>query len=690
MSAAFSLFGCPPGTFDFTADFAGLTPTARLADKKNDVDSPESNSSLQTGATEPPAAASLVGTLVAERYQVEALLGEGAMGAVYRAKHIHMQKDVALKVLHQTMSTNQEVVKRFEREAVAAGKVQHPNVASASDFGRLSDGAFYLVLEYVAGQSLGGLIEEAGVMSPERASRIGLQIASALSAAHSEGIVHRDLKPENVMLPDGEHEGDIVKVLDFGMAKMAQSDETKATKLTMHGAVYGTPAYMAPEQAAGNEVDHRADLYALGLMLYEMVSGRLPFSADQVMALLVKQMTEQPPPLPTTVPRQLSKLIMKLLEKEPGKRHQTADEVVTELSDFLGIAYSDPRLSAVGLPSPALSAPRAAAASVAAMKDQVVEGVAQLAPVFDKAIDASQPAVEFLKQPMTVKGKTFPRWVPAAGLFGFLVVVLIVSLSGGDESGEVSAPAAAAAQAADPDVPRDTNPVSKDPDPPDPELAKVIEAASVGSDSALYALEQREDSERSLTEWMGLAQARLMRKDTKKAIAAFREAIKMNESMKADRRMIGALRKLADEDEYAEDILEFVAEDMGALGADMLFEVWAKTAAKTKSTTLAYDLLTSSSVEKHYSPALEAAMELREVQDDCEKAHDLLPRIEEVGDERSLVILRKMHKTRGCGDSKRKDCYPCMRDDEALTKATTAAGMRKAHRFELKNWRWKD
>lgn len=654
------------------------------------MDSSESSTPLGEGHTEPPEAGSLVGTLVAERYFVEALLGEGAMGAVYRAKHVHMQKDVALKVLHQTMSTNPEVVKRFEREAVAAGRVQHPNVASASDFGRLADGSFYLVLEYVAGQSLGGLIEDAGVMPPDRASRIGLQVASALSAAHAEGIVHRDLKPENVMLPRGDHEGDIVKVLDFGMAKMAQTDETKATKLTMHGAVYGTPAYMAPEQAAGNEVDHRADLYALGLMLYEMVAGRPPFSADQVMALLVKQMTEQPPPLPSTVPRQLSKCIMKMLEKDPDARQQTADAVVQELSDFLGVTYSDPRLSTVGVPSPTNSSPRTTAASVAAMREQVAEGVAHLAPVFDKARQASRPAVDFLLKPMTVQGKTFPRWVPAAAALGFVFALLMLVVSGGDDEATGKPTSNTASTPTDPDVPRDTDPAAKDPDPPDPELAKVIEAASLGSDPALYALEQREDSDRSLTEWMGLAQARLMRKDTGKALAAFREAIKINESMKADKRMLGALRRLADEDEHAENVLEFAAEEMGSLGADLLFDVWAKTAAKTKSTTLAYDLLTGGSVESHYSPALAVAMKLRDVQDDCEDAHKLMPRIEEVGDERSLVILRKMHQTRGCGESKRKDCYPCLRDDDALKNATMAAGMRKAHRFELTNWRWKD
>lgn len=656
------------------------------------MDTPDSSAPDEEQAPEfeENVASLLVGSIVADRYRIERLLGEGGMGAVYRAQHIHMQKDVALKVLHQAMSSNQEVVKRFEREAVAAAKVMHPNVAGASDFGRLADGSFYLVLEYIRGQSLGDLMEEAGAMEPERASRIALQIASALSAAHVEGIVHRDLKPENVMLPSGDHEGDIVKVLDFGMAKMAQTEDTGATKLTMHGAVYGTPAYMAPEQAAGNEVDHRADLYALGLMLYEMVAGRPPFISDQVMALLVKQMTETPPPLPSHVPRKLAQIIMKLLEKQPEARHQTADEVLVDLSDFLGIAYRDPRLSAVGLSAPRPPSPRPPAKSVA---DTVASTMAQVAPLIDRAKDASRPAVSYLKQPMTIKGKTFPRWVPAAGIGTFVVVLLVLLVSGGEGEPPAAPESPKAAPAGAPAVPTETNVQAKDPDPPDPELAKVIKAAEAGSDPALYALDQRPDEDRSLTEWMGLAQARLMRKQVKPALDAYSKAIEMDPSMRAHERMLGALRKLADEDQYAEDILEFAAEELGSIGADMLFHVWAKTSQKTKSTTIAYEQLMSSSVRKNYSPALAVSMKLRDVQDDCEDALELMPEIERVGDERAMTILRKMHQTRGCGKSNRDDCYACMREDKAedlLDAATQAAAMRNAARFEMRNWRFKE
>lgn len=633
----------------------------------------------------------LVGTVVAERYRIEKLLGEGAMGAVFLAQHVHMQKSVALKVLHQTMSQNPEVVKRFEREAIAAGRIEHPNVAGATDFGRLKDGAFYLVLEYIAGLSLGDLMEQEGVMDAERACRITAQIASALSAAHGAGIVHRDLKPENVMLPQGDHEGDIVKVLDFGMAKMQEADSSE-TKLTMHGAVYGTPQYMAPEQAAGQEVDHRADLYAVGLMLYEMLSGKPPFEADQMMALLIKHMTEKVPPLPSTVPRQLSKVVMKLLEKEPKDRFQTADEVIEKLSAFMGVAFQDPRRSMAGISAPMTNTPspgQVAATVTGQVVDQVHEQVSKVAPLIDKAKDVSQPAVNYLKEPMTVKGKTFPRWVPAAGAFGFVLVLLTLSLSGGDPEAAQAEVEDAVVETKAGKVLQDANPEEKDPNPPDPQLAKVIHAAGVlGSDSALYALEQRNDDERSLTEWMGLAQARLMRKNVEPALEAYKAAIEMDKSMRGDKRMLGALRKLADEEEYAEPILDFAANELGALGADMLFHVWAKTSLKTPSTVIAYDKLTSSSAKKNYSPALKIAMELRDVEE-CKDYLKLMPEVEKYGDERSMTRLRALSKKRGCGDNKRKDCYPCLRKGSALRDAITQAAMRNAVRFELRNWRWR-
>jgi serine/threonine protein kinase len=187
----------------------------------------------------------MVGRVLAGRYRIEALLGMGGMGAVYRAEHVHMRKAVAVKILHREMTQLPEVVARFEREAVAAARITHPNVAAATDFGRLDDGSFYLALEFVEGRSLGQLIKKEGALAEERALGIARQIAEALAAAHAAGVVHRDLKPENVMLVSREGQPEFVKVLDFGIAKL-RFESTGDQPLTQMGVVFGTPEYMSP------------------------------------------------------------------------------------------------------------------------------------------------------------------------------------------------------------------------------------------------------------------------------------------------------------------------------------------------------------------------------------------------------------------------------------------------------------
>jgi len=222
--------------------------------------------------------AALVGTILSGRYLLERVLGEGGMGAVYQAEHTHMRKRLAVKVLHPEMSRMPEVVARFEREAMAAAHIEHPNIAAATDFGKTEEGQFFLVLEFVEGTSLRERMKENAPMSVGRTFHIVQQVARALQRAHSLGIVHRDLKPENVMLVEREGDPDFVKVLDFGIAKvpvgeLAGVSSSGQPVLTQLGMVYGTPEYMAPEQAAGQEVDARADLYSLGVMTYEMLCG---------------------------------------------------------------------------------------------------------------------------------------------------------------------------------------------------------------------------------------------------------------------------------------------------------------------------------------------------------------------------------------------------------------------------------
>lgn len=623
----------------------------------------------------------LVGTVVAQRYQVETLLGAGGMGAVYRARHVHMQKTVALKVLHRETSERPEVVSRFEREAIAAGRIDHPNVAAATDFGRLGDGSFYLVLEYVAGKSLGTLLEEQGALPLPRALGITEQIVAALAAAHRAEIVHRDLKPDNVMLLDpgarnSLSDADIVKVLDFGLAKLERKD-ADATQLTMIGAIYGTPQYMSPEQAGGMEVDARADLYAVGLMLYEMLAGKPPFASEQLMPLLIKQMTEEPPPLPSEVPRPVRKVVMKLLEKKPEDRYQTAEELLAVLRE-LSQAATLPEGPRTRLPS-MTSLP---------MMPQVVDKLDELSTTARKA---SRPAVDYLvrelRKPIELGGRSVPRWMPLGALSLVLIGVVLAVVSFGPTGSQTGVRAASGAPSVGDD--EDDTPPRRKPAKLDPALRQVLEAAKNGSDTALYALRQRSDSERSVDEWLALSQAHLMRKNVQPALKAFASAIEGDELAREEKALLGALRHLADDDAHTDVILEFVAEHLGPLAGDFLFDVWSKTSAKTRATTRAFELLSTRSVQKDVSPALRIALDLRAAEK-CEQYAKLLPRVEEVGDERVLNPLRDLRKDRGCGANDREDCYPCLRKDKALDAAYTQAALRKAPRFPiLRRWRWK-
>jgi eukaryotic-like serine/threonine-protein kinase len=265
-----------------------------------------------------------VGRVVAGRYRVDEHLGSGAMGSVFRAQHVHTRKQVALKLLHGESSATDEIVARFEREAIAAARIEHANVASALDFGRLEDGGFYLALEYVAGRSLAEIIA-GGALDAERALEIVRQIALALTAAHAAGVVHRDLKPENVIVVERDG-AELIKVLDFGIAKI--SSDTGATQITRLGTIVGTPHYMAPEQALGHAIDHRADLYALGVILYEMLAGQVPFLADDLAFVLTSQINSPPPPLPESVPAFARSLADQLLQKDPDRRIGSAMDVV--------------------------------------------------------------------------------------------------------------------------------------------------------------------------------------------------------------------------------------------------------------------------------------------------------------------------------------------------------------------------
>lgn len=273
-----------------------------------------------------------IGTTIDGRYRVEALIGEGGMGFVYRCRHKVIDKLVAIKILRQDMARAPDVVERFVVEAKAASAIGNAHITDVLDFGTLPDGSTYLVMEHLDGKSLTELLEAHTRVPIERAVAIARQLAEGLGAAHAAQIVHRDLKPDNVfvVLRNGE---DFVKILDFGIAKVG----TFQNKITRAGEIFGTPHYMSPEQAKGVSVDQRADIYSLGVMAFEMLTGSVPFDAENPFGILTQHISSEPPSLVERnpeVPATLEAIVHKCLAKSPQDRYRSMAELEADLEKF--------------------------------------------------------------------------------------------------------------------------------------------------------------------------------------------------------------------------------------------------------------------------------------------------------------------------------------------------------------------
>ncbi len=289
----------------------------------------------------PPHQDLLIGQTIGN-YLVIQKLGEGGMGSVYLAEHPQIGKKVALKVLHSEFSANEDVTKRFFNEARAVNDIGHPNIVDIIDYGVISAGGgrdqlVYFIMEYLAGGTLSALIRQHSPLPPERSFSIGMQVADALAASHKMGIIHRDLKPDNIILSQRGRDTDFVKLLDFGIAKL--TGDAKGSSQTRAGIVMGTPAYMSPEQCEGRgNVDHRTDVYALGIVLYEMLTGRVPFIGEGYGEIIVQHLAQRPPP-PSAfrmLPPHVELVVLKALEKRADMRFPTMEEMMRAMADPVG------------------------------------------------------------------------------------------------------------------------------------------------------------------------------------------------------------------------------------------------------------------------------------------------------------------------------------------------------------------
>jgi serine/threonine-protein kinase len=278
-----------------------------------------------------------IGRKIGDHYVITGKLGEGGMGYVFKAKHTMLDKEVAIKVLREDFADNPDAFERFRREAKNTSRLNHPNAVAMYDFGQTDDNLVYIILEYIKGGDLKMILGNEGPFPELRAAPIFVQMCDVLEEAHEQGIIHRDLKSENIMLCERAKRRDFVKVLDFGIAKLMNvGGRTTGGTLTQKGVVFGTPQYMCPEQVQGLQMDQRSDIYSLGVIMYEVLTGEVPFNAGNPVDIMVMQVKDKPESFrrfpKIKVSSALEKIVMKCLEKKPQARFQTARELKEALA----------------------------------------------------------------------------------------------------------------------------------------------------------------------------------------------------------------------------------------------------------------------------------------------------------------------------------------------------------------------
>jgi len=283
----------------------------------------------------------LLGTVLLEQFRIDAQIGTGGMGTVYRAHQTTVGRNVAIKVLRQELARDEQAVLRFEREARLAIALDHPNLVRVFLSGRLSDGRLYIVMELLEGRSLAEELEELGPPSLRRSVILLMKLCAGLGAVHAAGVVHRDIKPENVYLVRRGRDEDFVKLVDFGIARVLQADGDATT--TQNGRVFGTATYISPEAATGEDTDHRSDIYSLGVLAYQLLTGELPFDGSTAGAILMQHVHREPPPLRSKgrgaqVPDELAMVVMRAIRKNPDTRQQSLAELLDSLAEAAGRA----------------------------------------------------------------------------------------------------------------------------------------------------------------------------------------------------------------------------------------------------------------------------------------------------------------------------------------------------------------
>jgi serine/threonine-protein kinase len=638
--------------------------------------------------------------VISGRYLIKELLGEGGMGAVYLAEHTHMKKRVALKLLHPEMVDNAEVSARFEREALASAHIEHPNVAAATDFGKTEDGTFFLVLEYVEGTDLRAALES-GPLSVQRVLRIGRQIALALERAHEAGIVHRDLKPENVMLVKKDDEPDFVKVLDFGIAKLlegaASASEEIAKRsgavnqpLTRLGTILGTPEYMAPEQALGEAVTPAADLYGVGVMLYEMLTGKHPFEPPDRMAMLSFHIVAPVPPMAdrapaVDVPPVVEAIVRCLLEKDSKKRYTNA----RALADAIDAAATSCGIDmGLNVPAPVPSQPGSARAVGGAGSPpppsttdwvgndafaQTSMGIPATSPATASSDAALSPppatergaATGGLLEKLSRQPRVVLYAIAAAVPLALVVVVVLLVLV--FRGGKPVEPVKGTDGMTVTETKGKTAPADR------------VEAAVVLGPDALETLAKEYPQDPAVRQKLALAYH--AQGKTTDALRNVRALLAASPAAASDDEIVQLVTAAAAKPQGTDDDEAFALLEgpLGERGVDSLIDLSARSAGREVRDARdvrvrATKSLTKPDVRAHASQAAGILLDFKAATV-CPAKHELLGRAKDQGDARMLPLLKQIKQAHGRGFLSR-DPYPCMRKDTALDDAITAVEAR--------------
>ena len=556
----------------------------------------------------------LIGAVVGERYRIVSRIGVGGMGAVYRAEHTMMRRDLAIKVLLSELGGREEFARRFEREAESASRLAHPNIITVTDFGRTPDGSLFLAMEFLAGDSLTTAIN-GGPLPRERALGIIRQILRGLDHAHGAGVVHRDLNPDNIMLVERDGQRDVVKILDFGIAKVTEPASGQEV-LTQAGVIFGTPEYLSPEQAVGESVDARADLYAAGVILYEMLAGRRPFESEDKVKIISMHLSHAPPRIrevdPTVdVPFALEQVVLQALEKHRENRFASATAFLQALED----------------------------------SEAVVD------PALPLEIDATSPHIALDAPAASTTGETVPIGVPRPAPWRRArAAAVVLALGALTVLGVLGYRVRVHHKGAGPSALTST-PV--EPAPAEPALAtelKKVEALLEAGNTAAARLTLEEQlAKRPQDARVHYMLGRVAFSDNRHAdgLASYRQAITLDPGFRGDPVLLAHVDTALGEPRHAQAALDLIIDKIGAPAADLLEKV-ANEGSDLPRRRRAAAALHEMGKDERVDRVSLLMLELKKAPT-CEERKDLVEQLRRAGDPRALPALKSLRSRGGSG-----------------------------------------